>query len=208
MEEIWRDIKGYEGKYQISNTGKVKSLERTVWDSRGCYRTVPERILKAQDNGVGYLYIVLCKNGKGKLFYVHRLVGQAFIENPEGYTELNHKDENKQNNCMENLEWCSRSYNLSYNERAKKAGKKAGKKVAEKLKGRKLPEEQIKKMSKPVIGINKVNGLIVEFPSTKEAERQTGIPHQNIGKCCNGKGYKSAGGYYWIYSDSEEVDHE
>ena len=72
MEE-WRDIKGFEGKYMVSNTGKVKSLKRTVWNKgRGCYMTVPERILKAFDNGQGYLQVALSKDGKDKGYYVHR----------------------------------------------------------------------------------------------------------------------------------------
>ena len=127
---------------------------------------------------------------------MHRLVAQAFCENPEGYDEVNHKDENKQNNCADNLEYCSRSYNLSYNGRAKKAGKKA----AEKLTNH-------PKTSKPIIGIDKVTGLIVEFVSSREAERQTGIANQNINACCKGK-RKSTGGFYWMYANVTDDDTE
>ena len=203
MEEIWRDIKGYEGKYQISNTGNVKSLERTVWNGRG-YRIVPEKILEGYDNGEGYLYVTLWKDGKDKKYRINRLVAQAFLENPNSLPEVNHKDEDKTNNRVENLEWCDRLYNLTYNGRAKKAGKK----VAEKLKGRKQTEEHIKKraekLSKPVFSVDKESGLIMWWQSAYEAERQLGISQSNICACCIGK-RKSAGGFYWHYADSEEV---
>ena len=184
MEE-WRPIVGYEGKYEVSNMGNVKSLERTVWDNRGYYKTIQERIMKLGKNIDGYLQVGLYRERKRKFYLVHRLVATAFCENPHGYTEVNHIDEDKTNNCAENLEYCSRSYNLTYNDRAKKAGKKAG-----------------KKRSKPVIGIDKVTGLIVEFLSAKEAESHTGIAQSHICACCKGK-QKSAGNFYWYYADAE-----
>ena len=178
MEE-WRDIEDYKGLYQVSNMGRVKSLERTVWNGRGYYVTIHERILKPKKDRGGYLQVHLCKDGKAKFYTVHKLVATVFCENPEGYTEINHKDEDKTNNNADNLEWCSKSYNNSYNGRAKKAGKK---------------------ISKPVIGINKVSGLILEFPSAREAEKETGIAHQSICSCLKGR-LKSTGGYVWYYAD-------
>ena len=196
-KEIWKDIVGFEGMYQISNMGRVKSVERTAWSglNGGCYRTVPERILKAMKNSNGYLYVQLCKDGINKNYTVHQLVGNAFLSNPQDYKELNHRDEDKTNNCVNNLEWCSRSYNLTYNGRAKKAG--------EKLRGRKQSEEHIKKRSKSILGIDKVTGLIVEFPSAKEAEREMGIAQSNITKCCKGK-LNSCGGFYWMYKNNND----
>ena len=188
--EIWKDIEGFEGYYQVSNMGRVKSLERTVCNGRGYYK-IPERILKPKKNRGGYLQVHFYKDGKEKFYSVHRLVATAFCENPEGYTDVNHKDENKQNNCMENLEWCSRLYNNTYNGRAKKIGKK----VAEKL--RNDPNR-----SKPVIAIHKINGLILEFPSVREASRQTGINLGNLCSCLKGK-QKTAGGFAWHYADAE-----
>ena len=182
-KEIWKDIEGYEGYYMVSNMGRVKSVERTARIGRG-YRTVPERILKTCKTVKGYLYVYLYKDGKAKWYRIHRLVATAFCENPEGYTEVNHKDENKQNNCMENLEWCSRQYNNTYNGRAKK--------VAE-------------KQSKPVIAIEKRTGLIVEFASTHEAERKLGIAHQNICACLRGR-YKTSGGFYWMYANVNDAE--
>ena len=99
--EIWKDIEGYEGYYQVSSKGRVRSLTRRVYNY-----TKPGRILKVHDNGHSYLNVGLSKEGKrNKHAYVHRLVAAAFIEKPEGCTEVNHKDFNKKNNCVENLEW-------------------------------------------------------------------------------------------------------
>ena len=177
MKEEWRDIKGYEGLYQVSNMGRVKSLN---------YRhTGKEKILEGYDNSHGYLYANLYKDGKRKQCRINRLVAQAFLENPEGYTDVNHRDENKQNNCMENLEWCDRSYNINYGTRNKKAGKR----ISEKL-------------SKPVFSVDKETGLIMYWESTREAERCTVIPHQNIIQCCKGK-RKSAGNHIWFYADDD-----
>ena len=170
MEE-WKDIQGYEGLYQISNMGRVKSLN---------YRnTGKEGIMKLDKVKGGYLQLYLYKDGKRKHYLVHRLVATAFCENPEGYNEVNHINEDKADCRADNLEWCSSSYNNSYNDKGKKIGKK---------------------LSKPVIGINKVSGLILEFPSSREAERQTGIGNSNIIKCCKGKA-NSAGGYVWYYTE-------
>ena len=197
MEE-WRDIKGYEGKYMISNLGRVKSLERTVWNGRG-YRIVPEKILKAGDNGHGYLFVMLCKDGKYKNCRINRLVAQAFLENPQNLPEVNHKDEDKTNNCVENLEWCSKLYNIKYGTGIKRR--------AEKLKGKKHSEEHNKKigkkLSKPVFSVDKESGLIMWWESTREAERCTGIDNGSISKCCQGK-LKSAGGHIWFYADDNE----
>lgn len=181
MKEEWRDIEGFEGKYMVSNTGKVKSLERTVRCDRG-YRIVPERILKGRKTRVGYLQVQLCKDGKVKKCYVHRLVATVFCENPEGYTEVNHIDENKQNNNSQNLEWCSHSYNNSYNDKGKKIGKK---------------------LSKPVFSVDRESGLIMFWESAREAERCTGISKGNITRCCKGKA-NSAGGHIWFYADNDD----
>ena len=208
-KEIWKDIEGFEGLYQVSNMGRVKSVKRTVWDSRGCYRTVPEKILKPRKERGDYLMVGLYKDARGKNYKIHRLVAIAFCENPENYNEVNHINEDKSDNRAINLEWCSRSYNNTYNDRAKKVGKKIGKK----LRGRKQSEESIKKrvekltnnpkLSKPVIAIHKINGLILEFSSAHEAERETGIDHSNIIKCCQGK-KNSCGGFYWMYANNND----
>ena len=171
--EIWKDIEGYEGLYQVSNMGRVKSLNY--------HRTGKEGILEGYDNGYGYLQVQLWKDGKDKKCRINRLVAQAFLENPEGYTDVNHKNEDKTNNCVENLEWCSRSYNINHGTRNKR--------VAE-------------KNSKPVFSVDKETGLIMYWESAKEAERCTGINNGNIINCCKGRA-KSAGGHYWFYADDD-----
>ena len=199
--EIWTDIEGYEGLYQVSNMGRVKSLERMKWCglNGGCYYKVPEKILEGYDNGYGYSYVILCKDGKDKKCRINRLVAQAFLPNPDNLPEVNHKDEDKQNNYVENLEWCSKSYNINYGTRNKKAGKK----IAEKLRGRKQTEEHIKKRSKPLFSVDKESGLIMWWQSANEASRQLGISQGNITECCQGK-RKSAGNHIWFYADEDD----
>ena len=107
---VWRDVKGYEGIYQISNYGEVIRL--MSYDSRGHLRN--SKILKQSKNKYGYLQLGLHKDGKEKKYLVHRLVAENFIDNPNNYPEINHKDENKQNNSASNLEWCDRIYNVNY----------------------------------------------------------------------------------------------
>lgn len=115
MEE-WRDIKGYEGLYQISNLGRVKSLR----DNHGNYR---EKILNPS-NRKGYLIVSLCRKGRKREFKVHRLVALHFIDNPNNYSQVNHKDENKENNRVDNLEWCTPKYNSNYGTRTQRASEK------------------------------------------------------------------------------------
>ena len=184
MKEEWRDIKGYEGKYMVSNLGRVKSLNYN--------RTGKEKIMKGGKEGQGYLQVTLSKDGKGKNYHVHRLVAQAFCENPMGYTEINHIDENKENNMAKNLEWVSHEYNINHGTRNQRVG--------EKLKGRKQSEEAIKKLSKPVFSVDKESGLIMWWQSASEASRQLGINNGNICDCLKGR-KKSAGGHIWFYAD-------
>ena len=174
MEE-WRDIIGFEGKYQVSSKGRVKSLNYN--------RTGKERMLKAFKDDKGYLFVELSKDSKGKKYRIHRLVAQAFISNPENLPFVNHKDEDKTNNCVENLEFCSNEYNCNYGTRNKR-----------------IAESRINnpKISKPVMSISKESGLIMEYPSVMEAERATGVNNSHIVRCCKGI-YKSAGGYIWQY---------
>lgn len=174
MEEKWKDILGYEGLYQISNLGRVKSLERT--DSLN--RIVEEKILKPRKDKGGYLMVNLSKDGKLKTFKVHRLVALHFLPNPNNYTEVNHIDENKENNAVSNLEWCDRKYNINYGTALKRSAEK---------------------QSKQVIQYDLEGNEIARFPSTIEIERQYGFSHRHIGKCCLGK-YKTAYHYKWQYA--------
>nr|DAT75898.1 MAG TPA: homing endonuclease [Caudoviricetes sp.] len=126
-QEVWKDIHGYEGLYQISNMGRVKSLSRVILRSNGFPQSFGERILSPR-NSNGYRSVSLCCGTK-KTFYVHRLVADAFIPNPNGYKEVNHKNEDKADNRAENIEWCSRGYNLLYGCRGDKAGHSLGHKT-------------------------------------------------------------------------------
>lgn len=111
MNEIWKDIQDYEGKYQVSNLGRIKSLQR--WSGKKFYNR--EKILTPYINKKnGYAYIYLTKNNKGKNIRVHRLVAKAFLDNSNNYSDVNHKDCNRTNNNVNNLEWCTRSYNIKY----------------------------------------------------------------------------------------------
>lgn len=174
MSEEWRDVVGYEGLYQVSDQGRVKSLERT--DSLG--RTVKERILKPGMDRGGYLLVVLCAGGKPKTLNVHRLVCEAFHENPENKPCVNHIDENKTNNAASNLEWSTYEENNNHgthNERVAKA------------------------RSKPVGQWTKDGELVKIWQSTHEVQRQTGFSRGNISQVANGN-RKTAYGFIWKYA--------
>lgn len=116
MEEVFRDIKGYEGLYQISNLGKVRSLNYR--------RTNTTQILRQGKQKAGYLFVLLCNSKGHKTNRIHRLVADAFIPNTNNYPCVNHKDENKENNNIDNLEWCDIKYNNSYGSKLDKKRKK------------------------------------------------------------------------------------
>lgn len=113
MEEKWKPVIGFEGQYEVSNKGRVRSLRRLVDGKRGTKHYRNGCILKPQ-TGSKYAQVYLRVDGKQKWFYVHRLVAEAFIPNPNNLPQINHKDENKLNNCVENLEWCDAKYNINY----------------------------------------------------------------------------------------------
>ena len=120
MIEEWRPIEGYEGLYEVSNTGRVRSVDRYVKYSNGQIHLHKGKVLSPVKSNLGYLLVSLCCNGKYKSISVHRLIAQAFIENPDNLPEINHKDEDKTNNSVDNLEWCDRSYNNNYGTRKDK----------------------------------------------------------------------------------------
>lgn len=110
--EEWRDIEGYEGIYQVSSQGNVKSLDRTLINSVGVENNVKGKEIYQTLVGAGYLQVKLYKENKRLNKYVHQLVATAFIPNPNNYSEINHIDYNKENNCVENLEWCTHIENI------------------------------------------------------------------------------------------------
>lgn len=170
--EIWKDIKNYEGHYQISSIGRVRNI------ISGKLKTLFKHIC-------GYEKVTLYNNGKGKKYYIHRLVAEAFIPNPDNLPFVNHKDENKTNNCIDNLEWCTNEYNLNYGTRNNRISKK---------------QINDANKSKVVLQYTLDGMLLYKWPSTHEIERQLGYVSNYIGDCCNGK-YKKAYNFIWKYSE-------
>ena len=172
-KEIWRDVVGYEGLYQVSNNGNVKSLSREVNNGNGTYFT-KERILKPMENHKGYLGVEL----QDKWHFIHRIVATTFIENPENKPQVNHIDCDKKNNRVENLEWCTNSENQIH-------AYKNGLNVRSEESGR--PKQKI-------IQLDMNDNLIKIYESIADAEKETGI--KNISCVINGK-RKKAGGFKW-----------
>lgn len=167
-------MNGYP-EYQVNNFGKIRSLKNNK---------IKE--IKQTDNNYGYLCATLCSNGKLKTEKVHRIVAKTFIPNPNNLLCVNHKDENKYNNCVDNLEWCNHYYNNHYGKRTKKVKTKLAKKVRQyDLKG----------------------NFIKEYESTIEVERQLGYFQSSISNCCNNK-RKTAYGFKWKYVNEEEKAYE
>lgn len=171
MVEEWKPIKDYEGLYEISSNGRVKSLNYN--------KTGREQILKPIKNRFGYLQIILNQNGKKKHFSVHRLVAQAFISNIENKPCINHKDEDKTNNKVENLEWCTVSYNNNYGTRNKQ--------VSKALKGRKHSQEWIEKATKARIYKKLSQETIEKISKSKKGKKQSQETIEKIGKALKGK---------------------
>ena len=173
--EIWKDIEGYEGYYQVSTMGRVRSLDRYVLKCGHNY-LLKGRIKTLSTRYDGYIQVKLHKGKKQETITVHILVARAFIPNPNNYKYCNHRDENPANNCVENIEWCDASYNTNYGTRNARSGKK---------------------LSKTVYQYDG-NELVGIWQSTKIAGRFLGISPGNISDCARGV-YNTAGGFTWSY---------
>ena len=174
--EIWKDIKEYEGKYQVSSLGRIKSLYR--WNGKAFYSR--EHIIKSYINKNGYVYIALMKNNKNKNCRLHRLVADAFIPNPENKPQVNHIDGDKTNNRVDNLEWCTQSENEihAYNNGLANND-----------------NQKIKLIQYDIQG-----NLLNVYNSLKEASDKTGVNISKISHCINNK-YKYRNKkekYIWI----------
>lgn len=178
-EEIWKDIKNYEGLYQVSNFGNVKSLERKIKRLEHT-KKINEKLLKKVIDKTGYYIVGLSKNNKNKKICVHRLVIEAFVPNINNLPCVNHKDENKLNNNLDNLEWCDYKYNNNYG----------------------TVKERMKKIKgKPVYQYDLFNNFIKKWESSMEVQRILNIPQSNVSKCCLGKRNR-AGGYIWKHTNN------
>ena len=177
--EIWKTIEGYPN-YQVSNKGRIKSIERKVKSRYGSIYTRKEKILKPQKDKDGYLMVNLYKENKMKTMKVHRLVAAAFVQNESLFnTDINHKNEIKSDNRAENLEFCTREYNNNFGTRNERNSKTS---------------INDPKKSKAVICLE--TGVV--YPSTKEVYRKLGFSYTHISACCRGE-YKSAYKYHWQY---------
>lgn len=176
MEEVWKDIKGFEGLYQVSNLGRVRSLDRYVdYGYSIAYRK--GKIMKAGKISNGYMQVELTNGKKIIHALVHRLVAEAFIPNPYNLPQVNHKDEKTSNNSVDNLEWCTSKENINYGTGIKRRSQK---------------------LSVKVVKCDMNGNEIEEFSSIQEASRITRISAGNICLCCKGK-REQASGFKWKY---------
>lgn len=180
--EIWKDIPGYEGLYKISNKQRVRSINRDIIYSNGVKHHTIGKILKPQKNKQGYLFVILTKNNKPSAKYIHQLMAKVFIPNPNNLLFINHKDENKSNNSIENLEWCTISYNNNYGTRTQKTRKK-------------------------ICQYTTDYKLIKIWDGIRVASRVLNISSQQISQCCKKQKYRhTAGGYIWEYLERSDFD--
>jgi len=201
IPEVWRDIKEYEGFYQVSNLGRVRSLDRVVLQKNGVLKAIKGKILSPSKCGKleygGYLFVGLSKDSVVKDHYIHRLVAEAFIPNPYNLPYINHKDENKLNNFVyvnpdgtvdfekSNLEWCTALHNLTFNERHIKVGLK--------LKGR-IP------LTRKEVVMYKDGVEIKRFAHPQEAADYLEVSESCVRNCIYGK-IHFLKGYTFEYAD-------
>lgn len=188
MVELWKDIKNYEGLYQVSNMGRIKSLKRIIKYKNGRNQVYNSKILKPLSYKDKYLKIVLYKNKIGKTFAIHRLVAQAFIPNPYNYPVINHKDENKHNNKVDNLEWCTVKYNNNYKNVRGRAVKTRKKNLIK---------------NKKIYVYNLQGKKVKEFNTIIQACDWLGKPNAktHISECLNNK-RKTAYNYKWEFKNN------
>ena len=187
--EIWKDIEGYEGMYQVSNLGRVRSLDRYIPAKCALSKTDDDvlyfrkgKIIKLWEIVGGYFYVSLSKGDKAKMFRVHRLVAMAFIPNPDNLPEVNHIDEDKSNNRADNLEWCTHLYNEHHGTKIERAAKN--------------------RYRRPVEAYNEKGEVVASFSRIADAARAYGVNNCTLWQCCNHIGtVKRVKGLYWRYKE-------
>ena len=187
MEEIWKDIKGYEGYYQVSNIGRVRSLDRYVATTgnpsgrRLIKGKIKKQTLKTCGRDDGYYYVMLSKNNTDKSYLVHRLVAEAFIPNIDNLPCINHKDEDKTNNNIDNLEWCTIAYNNSYGTARERGGAK---------------------IRKAILKFDLDGNLLKKYKGLSIASKEENISKGNLENVCvrrNGK--RTLNGFIFMYEE-------
>lgn len=183
--ETWKPVVGYEGFYEVSDLGRVRSVPRELAKRKPCWKTGYRKkgqLIKPQKRPNGYLFVNLHKDGIKRMANIHRLVAEAFIENPRKCAFVNHKDESRDNNAADNLEWCTHKENCNYGTAIK----------------RRVEKQRNGKLSKPVDQLD-LNGRYIKiFPSIKEADRQ-GFAMQNVSAAAHGR-MKTAYGFKWRFA--------
>lgn len=192
-KEIWKQIPDYEGKYEVSNLGRVRSIDRLVKGKYGNLAKIKGKEITPILTTHGYYRVNLCNESGIKAKFVHRLVASAFLDNPDGLPMINHKDEDKVNNVVDNLEWCDCLYNSNYGTRNQR--------VSESTRGKKknYTDESHRKMIEPkekaIVGINYITNEKVSFRSMTEAKK-FGFSREGISHCITGR-QKTHRGYVW-----------
>ena len=189
QEEIWKDIKGYEGYYQVSNYGRVKSLDRIISSSTSNTFYKKGQLIKLR-NKKGYYNVSLSKNNKSRHFIVNKLVATAFIDNPNNYNQTNHKDENPLNNYIENLEWCNSQYNNTYGTKLERVKKT-------------MIARNLKMAQKVILQFDLNENFIREWDSASQIHKAYGYNIGFIGRCCK---IKNSTGYNYIWRYKDEVN--
>lgn len=194
IQEKWKDIPGYKGIYQASSLGRIRSVERYIKCNVSnqhkvnikTKRHIKEKILKCGIDKDGYKKISLSKDGKTKYFRVCRLIAMTFIPNENQSLQVNHKDENKKNDCIDNLEWCTCKYNQNYGTRNKRISRSR--------------MREVYKLD--------LNGNFIEkFKSIIDASKSSNRNYRNISAVCNGK-QKTCGGYKWVYAKTFKTENK
>ena len=190
QEEIWKDVVGYEGLYQVSNLGRVRSLPREVSRfEKGRKYILDGRVLK-YGHGHGrcykYLLVCLCKDQQRSMKRVNRLVAEAFIPNPDNLPMVNHKDENPSNNRVDNLEWCTAKYNSNYGTAREKMKETRKKNNSNKKMLLTRIKNNSSKPPKSVAMIDDDGNVVKKYFSVSDAARDIGVHHNSVSRVCKG----------------------